>query len=56
MPDGTARFTMEDINTLLLNVRESELNNPSTIFNAIAEADKYGYEKGAFGVWKCLYY
>lgn len=56
MSDGTARFTMEDINTLLLNVRESELNKPSTIFNAIAEADKYGYEKGAFGVWKCLYY
>ncbi len=56
MPDGSQRFTMDDINTLLLNIREEDLQNPSRIFTAIQEADKYGYEKGAFGVWKCLYY
>ncbi|MCM1004636.1 MAG: hypothetical protein NC408_09910, partial [Candidatus Gastranaerophilales bacterium] len=55
LPDGTARFTYEDINTILLNVRESELSNPSAIFTAIEECDKYGFT-GGFGVWKCLYY
>ncbi len=56
MPDGSQRFTLDDINTLLLNLGEKELQNPARIFEAIQQADKYGYEKGAFGVWKCLYY
>ena len=56
MPDCSRRFTMDDINSLLLNVRAEDLKNPSGIFTAIQKADKYEYEKGAFGVWKCPYY
>lgn len=56
MPDGTPRFTLDDLNSMLLNIEENDWNNPNRIFKAIEEADKYGYGPGAFGVWKCLYY
>lgn len=56
LPNGKARFTTDDIDVLMLNLKEATLNNPSQIFDAIEKADKYGYEPGAFGVWKCLYY